>query len=226
MATKPQPPKDYSQNGEEGFLIEYFALNRPKSQQFPQTRYYVEIGAYDGENYSNTKMLQNIGWHGVLIEPNPTLFNRLLANRADDVTVCYEVACVSDTSLEYVDFLIYDEVPYMSGIAPLPSKVIPEHGALHRPYKERLERVKAMTLNKVLESYFEGDPSPIDFISLDTEGTEKAVMKGLDFDLWKPQLLCIENNDPRNEDLTARMQERGYAVATVIGINTFYERVK
>ena len=218
--------KDYSQNGEEGFLIEYFALNRPKSQQNPQTRYYVEIGAYDGENYSNTKMLQGIGWHGVLIEPNPTLFNRLLANRADDVTGCYEVACVSSSDIEYVDFTIFDEVPYMSGIAPIPDKVKPEHRALHRPYSERIERVKAMTLNKVLESYFEGEPHPIDFISLDTEGTEKQVLKGLDFDVWQPRLLCIENNDPRNEDLTARMADRGYVVATVIGINTFYERVK
>jgi len=213
---------DYSQNGEQAFLTQYFALTRKS----PKPRYYVEIGAYDGVGYSNTKMLQEKGWHGVLIEPNPTLFNRLLASRADDSTGCYEVACVSSPAIESVQFKIYPAVPYMSGINPLPEKVLPEHRVLRHTYDEQVVTVKAMTLNAVLESYFEGTPQPIDFISLDTEGTEKAVMKGLDFDVWQPRLVCVENNDPRNADLDSVMQRRGYDPIKVIGINTFYERVK
>ena len=61
----------YSQDGQDKFLIE--ELFKDKKNGF-----YVDIGANDGVNLSNTKILEDIGWDGVCVEPLPQSFNELL----------------------------------------------------------------------------------------------------------------------------------------------------
>lgn len=211
----------YSQGHEEAFISAYFGLDR----QLPMKGVYVEIGAYDGITNSNTRALQLAGWSGVCIEANPTAFPSLLMNRADDNTACYDVACVANEDTKQVSFIEFEHLPQFSGLAPASYKVEADARALRLPVSPRVHIVQAMTLNNVLTSFFAGVTGTIDFISLDTEGTELDVLEGLNFDLWQPRLLCIENNDPRNAGLTPFMETRGYRVATVLGINTFYERI-
>lgn len=213
----------HSQGKEERYIAEYFALGR--NRQLPRQRVYVDIGAHDGTTNSNTYPLQRAGWLGVCIEPNPSTFPLLVKARADEKTGCYDVACVASDSNKQETFIEFPNLPQFSGLAPDGKKVIAEARALGKPIEPTTHVVQARTLNSILDSFFEGITTHIDFISLDVEGTEIDVLVGLDFERWQPQLLCIENNDPRNSGLTSFMQTRGYEVAQVLGINTFYERV-
>lgn len=207
----------FSQGYEERYILNYFGTN-------PANMVYVELGAFDGITNSNTRALQLLGWAGICVEPNPTAFKQLLKNRADTITNCYDVACVGDDSIKTVKFTVFDTIPQFSGLAPLESKTIPETRALNVKHAPKVISVKAMTLDNILLDFYDGDAGHIDFLSVDTEGTEKDALSGLNFGLWQPRLVCIENNDPRNADIDDFMRARGYKVATRIGINTFYDK--
>jgi len=208
----------FSQGLEEKFILQYFGDN-------PINKVYVELGAYDGVTNSNTRALQLLGWAGILIEPNPTPFKKLLSRRGDDITACYDVACVSDPKLDSVRFTVFDTIPQFSGLAPDPNKTISETRALRLPHNPKTITVKAMTLDAIMQDYYDDVVGHIDFLSVDVEGTEQDALSGLSFDVWKPRLVCVENNDHRNAGLDEFMRVRGYKVVTRLGINTFYERV-
>lgn len=213
----------FSQGKEDTYIASFFGLDEADSES-EGVLVYVELGAFDGITNSNTRALQLRGWSGVCIEPNPTAFKKLLKNRADDRTACYDVACVSDPKLDSVRFTVFDSIPQFSGLAPDPSKTIPEASALRVPHTPKTITVKAMTLDAILLDYFGGEYLPIDFLSVDVEGTEQDALAGFNFDVWIPVLVCIENNDNRNKGIDDFMRARGYKVATKLGINTFYER--
>jgi FkbM family methyltransferase len=185
---------------------------------------YADIGAYDGVSNSTTRALQKLGWEGVCIEANPNVFDTLLKNRADGNTACYDVACVGSDAIESVKFTVFDAIPQFSGVSPSAKKTTPQLRAKGATAPPKIISVKAMTLDSILVNYFDGQLGNVDFISIDTEGTEKDVIAGIDLNRWQPRLICIENYDPRNADLDSFMRGRGYKVAQVIGINTFYEK--
>ena len=208
----------FSQGNEEKYILQYFGND-------PINKVYVELGAYDGITNSNTRALQLLGWSGVLIEPNPVPFKTLVKRRADDRTVCYDVAIVGSEQVKEVLFTVFDTIPQFSGLFPDSAKTIAETRALQKAHNPKQIKVKALTLDAVMLDFYDGGAGHIDFLSVDVEGTEQDALSGLTFDLWQPRLVCIENNDPRNANLDGFMQARGYRVATRIGINTFYERV-
>ena len=67
-----------------------------------RTGYFVEIGAGDGHNLSNTLLLEKLGWNGLVVEANPSYADALRSNRKCSV----ELGCVHSSDGESVDFLI------------------------------------------------------------------------------------------------------------------------
>ena len=61
----------------------------------------------------------------------------------------------------------------------------------------------------------------IDFLSIDTEGTELDVLQGFDIERWMPKLLVIENNfnDTRVKE---HLSQFGYILSERLGVNDFY----
>merc|ERR1711871_555504 len=64
--------------------------------------FYIDIGAHDGKNKSNTYYFYKKGWKGINIEPIPKVFKKLLINKPRDINL--NVA-VSDKN-GYADFTI------------------------------------------------------------------------------------------------------------------------
>lgn len=216
----------YSQAGEQQFIMDFF-----ERYTGPHGNIYVDVGAYDGVTNSNTLKLQQLGWGGVCIEPNPTAFADLVKNRQtlNDTWIFLDnTACVGDPTIQKVQFTVFDEIPQFSSISPSPEKTLSEAwalGVLHNPYQIE---VNAWTLDDILDYCTPLCPSlrkhGISFLSIDTEGTEMDVLKGFSIHRWYPRLVCIENNDPRNEELDSYMEICGYPVAIRIGVNTLYVR--
>ena len=68
----------YGQKGEDKYFYETFFKDVINKN-------YIELGAMDGVNYSNTKFFEDeLGWTGILIEPNKTLYNLLKQNRPNN----------------------------------------------------------------------------------------------------------------------------------------------
>lgn len=168
---------------------------------------FVEVGANDPVAGSQTWLLEQKGWHGVLVEPQSKLCVRLRQQRTNSRV--FQVACSSPAKEGEMDLLLAEE----DGSSTL-QKQVDTHGTKFIG----TERVKVTTLNKVLES---AGISRIDFLSLDVEGHEVEVMHGMDFEKHKPLLILIEDG-VRDLSKHKCLKSHGYKLVKRTTINNWY----
>jgi FkbM family methyltransferase len=160
--------------------------------------FYVELGANDGLNQSNTFYFEKFRkWQGILIEPSSHNFLKLLANRSNRNKM-YCNACVS---FEYKDRFV--EIIYanlMSSPLNLESDLEDPvaHTVIGKQFLEKTDQIfkfgaVAKTLNELLE--ISNAPRIVDLLSLDVEGAEIEVLKGIDHDTYRFKYICIEVRD-------------------------------
>jgi FkbM family methyltransferase len=141
--------------------------------------YYVEVGANEPRERSQTWHLEQQGWTGVLIEPQPALAATLRAERKGKV---FAVACSSPVKAG-------QELPlHVAG--PLSS--LDRRGMAPGAIPEKIIRVPVRTLDSILEEA--GSPAGFDFLSIDVEGHEIEVLQGFDIARWRPRLIMIEDH--------------------------------
>ena len=180
----------------------YFSLNSLDKQLEKYVDYdngfYVELGANDGVNQSNTlyfEMKRN--WKGVLVEPTPHNFI-LCSEQRSNKNKIFCNACVGfDYKDKYVD-IKYANLMTISENLDLDLENKEAHiqaGEKHLTEKDRVFSFGsvAATLNSLLEKA--NAPSVIDFISLDVEGAELEVLKGINFDQFSFKYMLIEVRD-------------------------------
>lgn len=184
--------------------------------------YYVELGANDGITASNTASLEFYdGWQGLLIEPVPAQFEKLVFNRSSRRNRFANVACVSfgfgkefirlaEANLMTIAIEGESDVPDPVGHAVLGRSIQPGYGGRPQP---DIIKVPARTLTYVLQEA--GAPKKIDFLCIDVEGAELEVLKGLRFDLFSFDWMMIESRSP--ERLIGFLAQYGYAVHTALG---------
>ena len=138
--------------------------------------FFIELGANDGLFQSNTAYLEKkMEWSGILIEPSLKGYEKCKKNRLN--SVCLNYACVSnDYKDDYIEGDFKDNHP-MGSIGGI------------RLRKQNLVKVKAVTLEKILDEHCHTN---IDFLSLDTEGYELEILKGLNLDKYRPKFMLIE----------------------------------
>lgn len=138
--------------------------------------FFIELGANNGLFQSNTAFLEKeMGWKGILIEPSLKGYNQCKINRPK--SICLNYAYVSkDYKEDYIEGDFEDNNP-MGSI----------NG--HRIGRKNLVKVKAITLEKILDEHCRTN---IDFLSLDTEGYEFEILKGLNLNKYLPKILLIE----------------------------------
>lgn len=153
--------------------------------------YFVEFGATNGIKNSNTWLLEKtLGWKGILAEPNPIWHSALVAER--DAAIEYR--CVSSKSRETVTFIATNDTdPELSGIARYADA---DHFAETRSRGQRIE-IETISLDDLLDEH--GAPQRIDYLSIDTEGSELDILSAFSFSR-KFNVISVENN-PKNEVL-------------------------
>ncbi len=160
--------------------------------------FYVELGANDGINQSNTFHFEKFkNWTGVLIEPSPQNYLKLLANRSQKNKM-YCNACVSFSFEEEFVPIVYSNL--MSSSLKLESDISDpvSHAKVGKDFLEKTDQIftfgaPARTLNEILVD--SDAPKKIDLLSLDVEGAEIEVLKGIDHKKFRFKFLCIEVRD-------------------------------
>ncbi len=163
----------------------------PKSNGF-----YVELGANDGISQSNTYHFEKYkNFIGLLIEPIPEKFQECKLNRSDK-NFFANCACVSFEYKEPTIELIYSNL--MTTTLGGSSDIVDRYS--HAKSGERFIKneiykfeIEARTLNSILIET--GAPNQIDLLSLDVEGSELEVLKGIDFERFKFTVICVESRD-------------------------------
>jgi FkbM family methyltransferase len=171
--------------------------------QWKQEGYFVEFGATDGVLLSNSWLLEkHFGWQGICAEPNPKLFARLQQNRACRVSP----ACVYRSSGERMGFVLADAY---GGLADLGHD--DQHGPKRDAYAAVGDVIEVTTtsLMDLLEQH--GAPAVIDYLSIDTEGSELAILEGVDWSRYQFRCITVEHNfTAQRQGIQALLEAQGY----------------
>ncbi len=178
----------YSQSGQDKIIYEYFF------KDYKQPGFFIELGALDGVLISNSLFYEKtLGWNGICIEPTERHYNKLVEQRK-----CYTF-----------DDIIYDEEkdiifnlgpPCCDSLNGVKINYDPRHVARIKretlQYNYKLEDIreikkKSRTMASVLD---EVGVYQIDFLSLDTEGSELNVLKSIDWNKTSIKVICVEDN--------------------------------
>lgn len=164
--------------------------------------FFVEFGATNGLTNSNTWILEKkLGWNGILAEPNPFWHSDLASNRS----VHIEHKCVSSKSGDIVTFLTTDDSdPELSGMATFATG---DHFAELRSQGNTI-RIETISLDDMLDKY--DAPSQIDYISIDTEGSELEILSKYNFSKRRFKLISVEINKNTDIEIQTLLQKNGY----------------
>jgi FkbM family methyltransferase len=152
--------------------------------------FFVEFGATNGKLISNSYLLETgYGWNGILAEPAPVWHEELSRNRKCLISH----KCVWTKSGETLFFRQTKEPEYST----LDS--FSKRGDAHASAREDAEliQVETISLNDLLTECIA--PTTIDYISLDTEGSELSILETFDFDHYNVRHLSIEHNHTEDE---------------------------
>ena len=180
--------------------------------------FFLDSGASNGLSGSNTGLLESaFGWTGICVEPNAAFFAELVRNRR---CICLN-CCLYDRE-GTVDFL---------EAAGVYGGIVAEYEAGHLQFARTVAAAPpelpsttlkpARTVRSVLREC--AAPSVIDYWSLDTEGSELAILRSFPFDEYRFRVLTVEHNyAPAREEIREFLEGHGYARAGSLGIDDCY----
>jgi FkbM family methyltransferase len=213
--SKAQP--SYSQAGEDQivrFLFENLEINKPS---------YLDIGTNHPVLGNNTYYFYLRGCNGVCVEPDPGFYTIIKKYRSRDILlpVGIGVGSISEASLYVFPH------PYSGW------NTFSEKEALNRQNEagiviKQVLKVSLETINSVMGKYFKGAPN---FLSIDIEGMDLAILETLDFNQFRPEVICVEtivfnvrNKGIKLDSITTLLQEKGYFIFADTYINTIFCR--
>ncbi|WP_431237360.1 FkbM family methyltransferase [Mycolicibacterium aichiense] len=186
-------PKSQSQYRQDLFVLSQL--------DFTNGGFFVEFGATDGIGLSNTYLLEKeFGWTGILAEPARTWHTALRSNR----TATIETRCVWKDSDSMLDFNEVDN----AGLSTIASYSDID---LHQPARRHgtAYTVATISLSDLLEKH--NAPKVIDFLSIDTEGSEFEILSSFDFSKHSFRVItCEHNHTPMRGEIFKLLTDNGY----------------
>jgi FkbM family methyltransferase len=168
---------------------------------FKRNGFFVEFGATNGIALSNSHLLEHeFGWNGILAEPATYWHQALQKNRKCHI----ETDCVWRDSVSTLTFHEVDN-PELSTIG--------EYGVadFHHDARKnkRVYEVRTISLEDMLVKF--GAPHTIDFLSIDTEGSEFEILNSFNFDKYRFNVIICEHNfTPARELIFSLLTQHGY----------------
>jgi FkbM family methyltransferase len=213
----------YAQSGEDLILSHLFTklgIDNPN---------YLDIGANDPRFISNTYKLYRKGSMGVLVEPNPTLCNLLKKKRPRDTVLNFGVGINNINKAKF--YLFPKDSNGLSTFSEKDAMYWQEvgmkgHGKI---YFEDIIEVDLVPINEILYKYFISQKKSIDFISLDVEGLDLDILRSIDFNTFKPKVICVETLqyslnqlEQKNEEIISFLLENNYLIYADTHVNTIF----
>jgi FkbM family methyltransferase len=145
--------------------------------------YFVEFGGGDGVTFSNSYLLEKqFGWKGIVAEPSRSFIPKLMANRRCHV----DTRCVWSISQRKLTFVEVEDGGELSTVKQFKQ-------CDHHDRSKAVEyEVDTVSLDDLLQTH--DAPTEIDYLSVDTEGSELEILENVDFNRWRFNVITVEHN--------------------------------
>lgn len=177
---------------------------------------YCEVGAFNGVDLSNTKLFYDWDWKGINFEPNPANYAQLCITQPTAINLC---CAVGERCVDSVELWTCPDKPIVTAIQPPDWYVQSDAGGWQNMTKIQ---VPMLTLTAALTIH---GIRALDLLSVDTDGTELEVLRGLDFTQWQPRLIITEYTAGL-APIAAHLAKYGYRQAYTSAINSFFVRTE
>lgn len=200
--------KSYSQCGED--ILLWRALENVSKG------FYIDIGAFDPDEDSVTRIFYEAGWSGINIEPNPGKLVQFVQKRPRDTNLGI---AANDRDAE-MDLNLVGETGLTTIVADIAEK--------HRSNGWPVEKTKVRT-RPLADIWDEHVPEGRDvhFLKIDVEGAEDAVIAGADWSRHRPWIVVVEALEPHSivkshQNWDPLLREAGYEFVNFDGLNRYY----
>ena len=203
FSKNPSKLQNEFKNSKSQSLQDLFVLNY---LNFKKKGFFLEIGAADGVYISNTILLEKkFKWNGVLAEPLKRFYKSLKNNRKAKI----ETNVVYSRSNKE---LLFREVPNSKNSSVLFS-TIDKYSSSDFHFESRMKgtllKLNTISLNDLLTKY--NSPKIIDYLSIDTEGSEYEILKSFNFKKYIFKVITCEHNYTGNrEKIYKLLTSNGY----------------
>ncbi len=199
----------FSQSGQDRFIDNLLGNKRDGV--------FADIGGYDGVTGSNTLFFETFrGWSGILVEPTPDNLER-----SKEVRRCPCLGYGAGAVAGEMDFLhIESGYTQMSGFLDSYDQNLLGKVRENPNHREAILKVQSKTLPDILA---DSGLSQIDYLSLDVEGGELAILNDFPFADFDITALSIENNSHTSE-IPKLMQSHGYKLVEFCGVDEIYHK--
>ena len=182
--------------------------------------FYVDIGSFHPFRYSNTAYLWLRGWSGINVDANQKTIDKFKSVRPDDINV-YGAVVAKDFAEKNRTIAIY-----ASDSAINPMGTCDQASAVERGFTVKAE-VPAIAVEEILS--MAGDRT-IDFLNIDIEGLDQDVIQEIDFNRYKPKVICIEDAGESIPEIlttkiTTTLSAAGYSLDYRIGPSSIFRLV-
>ena len=205
------PSRYFSQAGQDRYLNERIFSNKRDGT-------FVEVGGYDGWMGSNCVFFEKVlGWTGLVVEASPQLVRRIGKTRS--ARVIHAAVSDRDGTAEFLE--VTSGLTQMGGLIDHYHAETLQRVRRDERHSETAVTVPSTRLDTLLRTH---GLKKIDYLSIDVEGAERAVLRSLDFDEFDIAALSIENSRPGRESYEDVMAPAGYRQVGVLGFDEIWVR--
>ncbi len=166
----------YSQEGEDIILQRIF---------FGKLRgFYVDVGAHHPRRFSNTYVFYRRGWNGINIEPNPNIIKLFRKERKRDINLQLGI----NSRENVLTYYLFDDPALNTFDADLAA----QRKATTSYRVVETKQIPVQRLDVILKNHLPPG-TEIDFLSIDVEGLDMAVLQSNDWDVYRPTCVLVES---------------------------------
>ena len=173
---------------------------------------YVDIGANDPSELSNTKRFYDRGWSGVNVEPDVTMYEKISRVRQRDINLNVGIGGATD-NLTFFQ------------LSPNTLSTFNKKAAMQSVKKEGATIVSETTVPVIsLAELFRTTLSdrPVDFLSVDAEGYEVEILSSNDWKIYRPIAIIVEVNQDKEGRVVTLLKKQGYILVHCNGTNGIF----
>jgi FkbM family methyltransferase len=209
--------RSYAQQGEDLVISNLFSLLNITAKPT-----YLDVGAFDPIVHSNTYLMYRAGGHGVLVEPNPAKVAHLREVRPRDVTLNIGVGLAAGSSTADYYVIGGPSQGLFNTFSKEDAELVQRNSnGLH--HIDQVMKLPLENINSIMQQHLGGAPN---FLSIDTEGMDLDILKTLDFQRYRPDVICVETlevgSDHVEVEILRFLESKGYSARGATFVNTIF----